>query len=475
MAPTFAAARRTPLRRRPLTAVPDAPGWRPSRSAFPVAPARVPRHPDRRRRRPQRRRVRGARPPARAAAARRPVRPGARPARPADRHLQRRPVRRLAVRARQRRCRPKGPVELVDERDAGRGRHADCVRPTQPTHLRSTWPCARAPTWDLGEPPLVAKDAHDARRHHVGDRWLAAARAPTAPTPAARRLLGGHRRAGRPPTTTPRLPEARPRRRAQVAETEIVAETSSPRPSRPRRRRRGRRLGARTVGDGRAAPTPRRHRPVDRRRVAEGAGRRRAVGPPARPGGREHRVLRRLGHGRDRAGAAGSSGDADTGAGTPPPQSVWDTADAPDAAPTARVGRPRRTVAPCTDADTDMPVDVEEPEPQPVVGHRDHGGDHRGHRHRHRHRHRHAGGRRGAPSRSPCGTPSTTVETIEDTDTDPTPTPTCRWTSRSPTRTRCRRSAGAPTGAGAAPPAEVEPVATARTRDVRARDRSRRS
>ena len=28
-------------------------------------------------------------------------------------------------------------------------------------------------TWDLGEPPLVARP-HDARRHHVGDRWLAA-------------------------------------------------------------------------------------------------------------------------------------------------------------------------------------------------------------------------------------------------------------------------------------------------------------
>ena len=175
----------------------------------------------------------------------------------------------------------------------------------------------------------------------------------------------------------------------------------------------GVRLGARTVGAGGAGRGPRRHRPVDRRRVAARArGRRRPVGARARPGGREHRVLRRLGHGRDRAGAAGSSGDAGTGVGRRAAAGVGrrdplETAEAP-------------TTDVDTDTDADTPLDVEEPEPQPVW---DTATRWRPSRptDRHRHRRRHAGGRRGRPSRSPSGTPCDTldtVETIEETDTD---------------------------------------------------------
>ena len=176
-----------------------------------------------------------------------------------------------------------------------------------PTPRPSTWPCARAPTagtsastpdapspeptgdattWDTTgwQPPTPPADEHAAPTGfwEGTDDW-----APV-DAPGTERPTTGRTRQ----PTTPWLPEATP---VEVLATETVVDPAIDSPFvadwHPD-----------AVDRARTRAGPRRPQPVDGRRVAARALRRRGpVGTRARPGSGEHRLLRRLGHPGDDA------------------------------------------------------------------------------------------------------------------------------------------------------------------------------
>ena len=175
-------------------------------------------------------------------------------------------------------------------------------------------------------------------------------------------LLGGHRRLD---ARRARRRDSRGvrRRRTRGGRTEIVAETVEPSAQTP------------WVSD--LEPTPwapaepvdarADDRPVDRRRVAARArGRRRPVGPRARPGGRDTGFYVDWGT-PETEPAQPEAAETSAPAWDAEPQPAWDVAPQPvwDTAPQPAWDTVQTFEDTATDADT--PLDVEEtPEPQPV-------------------------------------------------------------------------------------------------------------